>query len=438
MIISEIIKQKSFRFAEIVHLRIFGHEMGEEMRRFLGNLNYIFLATLMVGAFIFLLNVLAGRWLSIEEYGQYQLALSLSFFFVIPILMGLTTAGIHAIAKEKSNPKKIISSILPIIFIFCVIFVPLFLLFSQEIASIIRVEESVVVASILYTIFFSLYSVFRSILQGFLDFQKIALLDTVYAATALGSLVTLVVFGTITFQSPLVALGFGFLVFGILCIPMLRHYFDLFSFSIETGKSLFRNGLVMVAASVSGFLLGNVDKFIINSLIDISSVALYSAYVYSAGIFLNFFLQTFITVFFPSMSKIENSHKIEINKKINKLYIISSPMLFVLSFVFITLSIFLFGEKYELNYYYVFLFSFYIVIQFFISTKQWLLASFGAKGMLFSTYSTIIASVANVTIVYLLTEQHGLLGAIVGLIISLLLFVIINKYFLSLLLSYKK
>jgi len=36
------IKNKSISIAEVLHLRIFGHEMSEEMRKFIGNLGISF------------------------------------------------------------------------------------------------------------------------------------------------------------------------------------------------------------------------------------------------------------------------------------------------------------------------------------------------------------------------------------------------------------
>ncbi len=438
MLYPVVLKQKLFRIAEIIHLRIFGHEMSGETKGFIGNLNYTFAATVAVGMLVYLLNVLAGRWLSVGDYGRYQLALSASFLLVIPVLMGLTTASIHAIAKQSIDPGKVVSSMLPLTFFFSGVTVPLLLIFSKEIASLIGIEDDVMVAATIYTVFFSLYSVFRSILQGFLDFRKIALFETAYAAFAFGSFLALALLGFISFWVPLLAFGLGFLVFSALCIPIVWRHFSLSSVSSEAGKTLLQNGLVMVAASVSGFLLGNVDKFIINRLIDIESVALYSAYAYSAGIFLNFFLQTFITVFFPSMSKIDDSRKAEINRKINRLYIVISPLLMVSSFVFVCLSLSLFGNKYGLDYSYAGLFSLYILVQFFVSTKQWLLASFDKRGMLYSTYATILASLLNVAAVYFFTVRYGLPGAMSGLVASLILFAFINRYFLNRLLENRK
>lgn len=428
------IKQKLFQFAETIHLRVFGHAMSDSMGRFLGNLNYVFIATLIVGILIYTMNIIAGRWLSVEDYGRYQLALSMSFFLIIPISMGLTTAGIHALAKKNDDKKRIISSMLLLTIFFGAVSIPLMLLFSGYIADLIGVEKDLIVAAVVYTTFFSLYSILRSVLQGLLDFRRIAVFETIYAVVAsVVFIIFLIVLKRTEFWLPLAAFSFGFLVFGMACIPIVRRYFELASFSSESGKMLMKNGLIMVAASVSGFLLGNIDRFIINGLINIETVALYSAYVYSAGIFLNFFLQTFITVFFPSMSYIDDASKMAINQKINRLYSIAFVPLFLLSFLFIVVSFSLFGEKYSISYAYVTLFSAYIMVQFFVSTKQWLLASFGEKGMLYSTYATILASAMNVVIVYLFTRYYGLGGAVSGLIVSLIIFIFINRYFLELL-----
>jgi len=427
------IKQKLFLAVEIVHLRIFGHEIGGEMILFLKNLNYTFVATIIVGILIYTLNILAGRWLSIEDYGRYQLILSMSFFLIIPLLMGLTTSSIHAIAKNY-DPKEVVSSVLLLVVHFSLVFILLMFLFSKELASLFGVDNYVMVTAIVYSAFFSLYSIFRSFLQGFLKFQKIAIFETIYAASTFCLFLMIIsFFGIKDFRLPIIAFDFGYLIFGILCVPFLWNYFSVAAFSRKTSKILLQNGFVMVAASVSGFLLGNIDKFIINRTIDIKAVAIYSAYFYSAGIFMNIFLQTFITVFFPSITQVIDFHKKTIDKKINKLFVFSWPFLVLFSFLFMSISFYLFGEKYNFNYLLAALFSIYVSLQFFISIKQWLLASFNEKGMVYSTYSTVVASLVNIVMVYFFTLYYGLMGAVSGLIISLVLFIFINRYFLTLL-----
>lgn len=430
---SEILKQKLFRITEIIHLRMFGHEMSGEMRKFLGNLNYTFAATIFVGIFIYALNIIAGRWLSIEDYGYYQLVLSISFFLIIPITMGLTTAGIHALAKRDRPQGEIVSSMLMLILFFGGISTPVMLFFSRRIAWIIGTKENLIIIAILYTIFFSAYSISKAVLQGLLDFRRMALFEIIYASVAFGAISILIIFGWRDFRLPLFALSFGFTAFLVVSMPILYRFFRPMLFSRKIAAGLMRDGMIMVAASISGFLLGNIDRFIINGLISIEAVALYSAYVYSSGIFLNFFLQTFITVFFPSMANIDDAKKLIINEKINRLYLFLSLPLCGLSFIFLMISLSLFGNKYGINYEYVFLFSIYVIVQFFVSTKQWLLASFGKRGMLYSTYATVLAATMNVAIVYLFTRYYGLGGAISGLIISLILFIFINRFFLGLL-----
>jgi hypothetical protein len=76
MIFSVAIKQRLFRLAEGIHLRIFGHEMGEEMRKFLGHLSWSFFGIFFSALILFVVNILAARILGPDGYGKYNFAIS--------------------------------------------------------------------------------------------------------------------------------------------------------------------------------------------------------------------------------------------------------------------------------------------------------------------------------------------------------------------------
>lgn len=55
------VKIKLISLAGVIHLKIFGHEMGDEMEKFLGNLGWMGSGALVSGIFIFITNLAAGR-----------------------------------------------------------------------------------------------------------------------------------------------------------------------------------------------------------------------------------------------------------------------------------------------------------------------------------------------------------------------------------------
>ena len=101
MEIGPSLKQRLFQIAEIIHLRVFGHAMSDEMRKFLGNLSWSFFGGIIAAGIMFAVNILAGRWLGPEEYGKYHIVLALGQVFVIPMLMGMNTSAAYHIAKTS-------------------------------------------------------------------------------------------------------------------------------------------------------------------------------------------------------------------------------------------------------------------------------------------------------------------------------------------------
>ena len=94
------IKQRLFQIAEIVHLRVFGHAMSDEMRKFLGNLSWSFFGGIIAAGLFFIFITLSGRWLGPDGFGKFSLALSSSYFFSLLILFGFDTASIRWLSRK--------------------------------------------------------------------------------------------------------------------------------------------------------------------------------------------------------------------------------------------------------------------------------------------------------------------------------------------------
>jgi len=114
----EILKQKSIPIVESLHRRIFGHEMSEEMRKFLGNLSISFFGGAFYSVLLFIVSILAGRFLGPIDYGKYALYVSLFSFFTIFLSFGLETTIIRLAAKADADMrKKIISTFIFFFFV---------------------------------------------------------------------------------------------------------------------------------------------------------------------------------------------------------------------------------------------------------------------------------------------------------------------------------
>jgi len=94
-----IAKRKLMSIAEIIHLRIFGHEMSEEMRKFIGNLGISFFGGAISSVLLFSVSVLAGRFLGPVEYGKYALYVALFSFLAIFLSFELETTIVRIVAR---------------------------------------------------------------------------------------------------------------------------------------------------------------------------------------------------------------------------------------------------------------------------------------------------------------------------------------------------
>ncbi len=101
-----MVKTKLVNLAEVIHLRIFGHEMSEVMREFLGNLSWSFFGGIIAVAIMFTVNILAGRWLGPLGYGQYNYVLSFATVSMFIFLLGNNSSGVRYISDVRYRDEK--------------------------------------------------------------------------------------------------------------------------------------------------------------------------------------------------------------------------------------------------------------------------------------------------------------------------------------------
>ncbi len=95
------IKKRILKIAEIIHLKIFDHEMGIKMKRFLTNLSWSFFGGFIATGMMFALNMVAGRILGPEEYGKYSSAVVLTGVLATIFVLNLDISSIRYLADRK-------------------------------------------------------------------------------------------------------------------------------------------------------------------------------------------------------------------------------------------------------------------------------------------------------------------------------------------------
>jgi O-antigen/teichoic acid export membrane protein len=414
--------------ANTLHARIFGTVMGEEMKKFIKNLGWMSIGATLGGVFLFVTNLAAGRLLGPEEYGKYSIIISMGQFLIIPMLLGLNTSAMRYIARHKDECMEVISNSLVLVVTLIIISVPIFFALKNWIKSLFNIDDAIFIFAILYAIILALKYLSEAIMKGMHEFKLLSKLNIISAILIFVSFFSIILLTkNHTFRSYAIATALGFAIFFLVLIA--KHGIIFSKIKLTMAGNLMNYGLFASLGSISGFILNNIDRIILNNYLGFSAVGLFAAYISASSFFSGQLLQIFIDVFFPSISAVED--KRIIYHKIVKIFYISVPTLFILNTIATSIIIKLYGDRYEFNIAYILLFSLLGAITFCQNTLWWFIASFGNRGVRFTSTSGIVIGIFNIFAMMVLIKLFGLIGAIFGLIIAALIMIFISIIYLK-------
>lgn len=202
-----------------------------------------------------------------------------------------------------------------------------------------------------------------------------------------------------------------------------RKYIKL-RFDTHYAKILIRYGLFALLSGVSFISYTNLDKLFINKYLSEADLGLYNAYYFSSIYLISTLMSIFITVFFPTVSRMKD--KTNISRAVNKLgiylFIVGAPFLFIFEYILLQL----FGSAYVID---ILLMLFFVITSIMIAwygIYAWLLNSQGVKGVKLTFMSTGAIALVSAGLNMQLIPRYGLFGAIgsIALAYSIGLFII--------------
>jgi len=426
------IKQKLFLAVEIVHLRIFGHEMGEEMRKFLGNLGISFFGGTISSLLLLAVSVLAGRFLGPADYGKYALYVALYSFLTIFLSFGLETTIVRLAANaDKERRRRILSTYAIFFFANSIFWSFVFLVFSDLISKFFGLPTVFIVFALLFSmtnalavtienylkllnqfIFVNVVRVFQGI---FLLFSIIALYFLFEGVFSLGWFVALNVFALI-----LVLIVFLF---------ETRSYFTLV-FDKGILKELLSFSSVIFLGVISGYLIQNGTSILIDKFIGSRELGFYSAYYTLSALATGQFIVLFSAVYFPAVA--QAGDKSAIARKIDRIFPALGIGWFILSALVIFFGMKLYGREYSIDYMIVLFFSAYSLFNLYGSLFGFIVISGGKQEIVRNLF---IAWFFVVALYFVFLITMGMIGSLTLYMVvaayATIFFVnaILNKYF---------
>ncbi len=425
MKIIEKTKKRLIKIAEFVHLKFFGHPMSDTMREFLGNLSWSFFGGIIAMGFLFLIDVMAGRILGPKEYGKYALMIAMANIFIIPMLFGLNIGVNHYVAKvdDVKIKKQYIGSAIFLFIVLLLLTTFTFYVFRGLWGKLFSVQVSVVLVTIVFSILLATKNLADSFIRGLRLFRFQSILK-ISEAVVIGLFFFLVYIKLrrLFFIHYIWSVMVGYIFFVGLLFWKLKPYLCL---SLTYVRKLLRYGFYATVGAITGVVVTSFDKVIVNKYLGQEQLGIYNAYYMASVIILNQIVVIFINVFFSHLSSAK--HKINVLKKVNRLYIFLFVPLFFIMIGMISLVILMFGEKYVFNLFLVLEFALLAVIMFYFTVIWWLIASQGLWGIRFTAMHGTITSLFFVLLCLLFKNVLTVNLVVIFLTISLFYAIIVGN-----------
>lgn len=398
--------------------KLFHEKVNVEIEKFITNLSYIGIGTVIASVFGFSFNILAGRWLGPSEYGYFTLVQSVGMFLYLPMLLAFQAALVKFNSEKIDfiRQKSIISTTYVLVPLFTLTSLFIYFIFSKEIRNIFSISEQVFYFALVFAVLYALYTLTTETMRSLHRMKEFSLFNPLFSMILFFSFLAFIfVFNDSSFKSPLFSMLLAYGITGGILLALLRK-FIIPEFSWPWAKKLFTFSKYSLISAISFVFYSNFGKIVINMYLPVSNVGIYWAYNYSFTAVIFLFYSMFITVFFPVASMCRDKGMLfkRINKIVLLLCIFGWPFVLVSGYIFLKM----YGTGYPFDLTLSLLFA---TAGIFITIEQLygqLLCSVGVKGAKFESYATLSLAGMNIILNFLFIPIIGVHGAIIATIIS--------------------
>jgi O-antigen/teichoic acid export membrane protein len=216
----------------------------------------------------------------------------------------------------------------------------------------------------------------------------------------------------ISFTAAVFSICFAYLLIFIFITVDIRKYL---SFHLDKfwADKFFRYGIYALVGNICFAILPIFSKLLVNKYLTTFDVGIYNAYYFSSIGIIIFLLDTFITVFFPTVSKYQNKESIfrKIRQLMPYLIFLGFFIIFVSEWIFLNL----YGAKYPINYFLMLPFSLSSILIAIYSIYSWLFLSEGIRGIKLVALSAVLVAFINIFMSFYFIPTFALYGAIISL-----------------------
>jgi len=403
-----IILKKNFAY---VYERLFHEKISGNALNFINSISYIAIGTIIATIFSFTYNILAGRLLGPSEYGKFTLINTIAMFLYIPMLLGTSTAMVKYNSEkiDFDRQKIIISTSYMLVFVFTIITLIFYSVFSSKIVQTFSIPPDFYWLSVIFAVTFVCYTLTTETIRSLFNMRMLAILSSIQAMLLLFSFLLFITLNTASFKAMVYSTYVAYTAVSvIICIYIHKYLKPIFD--REWARTLMKYSSLTIFSGISYMLYTNIDKILINKYMTVTDVGIYNAYTYASINILDLLSGIFITVFFPTISGYKNKKIIlkKINRFVPYLVLLGIPVTIIAEFLILNF----YGEEYPINLLWMITFAIISVLSALYRIYAWLFNSEGEKGVKLTLSGTGTIAIVNILLDIYLIPQWGIFGAI--------------------------
>ncbi len=419
-IMIKIFSKKMLNFINLIYVKVFNEEVSPEVEKFIKNVSYVGIGTIIASIFSFSFNILAGRVLGPAEYGAFTLVQSIGMFLYIPMLLGFHTALVKYNSEKIDyfRQRNIISTTYIIVFLFTSVSILFYMVLYKEIITIFSISSEIFFFALIFAVLFVFYTLTTETLRSLHMIPVYSRLVPIFSIILFSSFLLLItLLKETSFKLPLFSMLLAYGITGGIVLAILRKYI-IPEFSKDWALKLHRYSVFSLMGGLSAIFYLNIDKIIINIYMPVSNVGIYWAYNYSFTTLISTLISTFVIVFFPVASMCTNKKLLleRINKIILLLILIGWPLILITGCIILKM----YGDNYPFDLYLIILFATAGICISADKLYGQLFCSTGEGGIKITSFAAIILALVNLLLNFLLIPLIGLKGAVIATIISYL------------------
>jgi O-antigen/teichoic acid export membrane protein len=246
------------------------------------------------------------RLLSPEEYGTYNVFLSYTGLFSVLLTLNLSSAVGRYFYENKPDFRSFLGTVIIVNTIQLVVSTVAFLFILDRLSSWFSLPPLVIMIMPVVILIVLVDNLFQQLFQGLKESRKIAVVTIwrTYLTFGVGVVIVLLLAG-----NRYLGLIWGQIIIGLVVSVYLLHQMrPHISWKLETGhlRYIFSYSIPLIPYTLSGIILDQFDRIMINSYSGSASAGLYS-FAYNIGMLLNVFssalYQAWMPNFFEYMNK---------------------------------------------------------------------------------------------------------------------------------------